>query len=80
MQHYITLLKWQCEHTMSDDNKDKGASMNGKPPVDAADTAASTTDDHPFVPKGEWWSLCAHPGCNLAESRHKTTTITHPPS
>jgi hypothetical protein len=58
-------------------------SSNGTKPVDAADTAKSVIDDHAFVPRGEWWSLCGHMKegeklCNLAESRHKETTITHP--
>lgn len=27
-------------------------------------------DDHAFLPRGEWWSLCAVPGCGLAEAAH----------
>jgi hypothetical protein len=27
-------------------------------------------DDHVFIPRGEWWSLCAFPRCGLAEAAH----------
>jgi hypothetical protein len=37
------------------------------------DGAPSIITDHPFEPKGEWWSLCRH--CNLAESTHQETTL-----
>lgn len=37
------------------------------------DERPSVIMDHPFEPKGEWWSLCKH--CNLAESAHKETTL-----
>lgn len=37
------------------------------------DEAPSVISDHPFEPKGEWWSLCRH--CNLAESAHKETIL-----
>jgi hypothetical protein len=40
------------------------------------DATPSITTDHPFKPKGEWWSLCVE--CNLAESTHKETTIIRP--
>jgi hypothetical protein len=30
--------------------------------------------DHPFEPRGEWWSLCRH--CNLSEAAHSETTLT----
>jgi hypothetical protein len=36
------------------------------------DESPSIISDHPFVPKGAWWSLCKH--CNLAESAHLETT------
>lgn len=39
------------------------------------DEAPSVIIDHPFTPKGEWWSLCGYKGCNLAESAHSRTTI-----
>jgi hypothetical protein len=45
-------------------------------PVDAPDTVASTTSDHPFESRDAWWwSLCKH--CNLAESRHLETKAQH---
>jgi hypothetical protein len=37
------------------------------------DETPSIISDHPFEPKGEWWSLCKH--CNLAESAHKETNL-----
>lgn len=37
------------------------------------DEAPSIIENHPFVPKAEWWTLCRH--CNLAESAHKETTL-----
>lgn len=39
------------------------------------DEAPSIINDHPFAPKGEWWSLCAYPNCNLGEAAHKETTL-----
>jgi hypothetical protein len=39
----------------------------------AHDETPSQVVDHPFEPRGEWWSLCKH--CNLAESAHRDTTI-----
>jgi hypothetical protein len=39
------------------------------------DQAPSVITDHPFIPKGEWWSLCGHENCNLAESAHAETTL-----
>lgn len=38
------------------------------------DETPSVITDHPFKPKAEWWSLCGHEGCNLAESAHQETT------
>jgi len=29
--------------------------------------------DHPFQPKGEWWTQCKV--CNLAQSAHDETTV-----
>jgi hypothetical protein len=29
--------------------------------------------DHPFRPRGEWWSLCAD--CRMAESAHQDTMV-----
>lgn len=37
------------------------------------DEASPGVGDHPFDPKGEWWSLCKH--CGLARAAHKTSTI-----
>jgi hypothetical protein len=37
------------------------------------DETPSGITDHPFVPKGEWWTLCAE--CNFAESAHAETTL-----
>lgn len=37
------------------------------------DQAPSLITDHPFEPRGEWWSLCKH--CRLAQAAHKETTI-----
>jgi hypothetical protein len=42
-----------------------------KPKEIAHDETPSIITDHPFDPKGEWWSLCQHKGCNLARSAHK---------
>jgi hypothetical protein len=46
--------------------------MATRPKEVAHDQAPSIVNDHPFEPKGEWWSLCVH--CNLAESAHAETT------
>jgi hypothetical protein len=35
------------------------------------DETPSMVADHPFEPKGEWWSLCMY--CNLSEAAHKET-------
>jgi len=40
-------------------------------PVVIHDETPSIISDHPFEPKGEWWTLCKQ--CNLAESAHKET-------
>lgn len=37
------------------------------------DETPSGVTDHPFEPKGMWYTLCLH--CNLAESAHADTTI-----
>lgn len=37
------------------------------------DQAPSQVIDHPFEPRGEWYTLCKH--CRLAESAHKETTL-----
>lgn len=54
---------------------------SAKRPLPAAhDEAPSIVSDHPFAPKGEWFTLCGYyyPGttnrCNLAESAHYETT------
>lgn len=51
-----------------------------QPKVVGHDEAPSNIVDHPFEPKGEWWSLCGFRKddgdlCNLAESAHKETTV-----
>jgi hypothetical protein len=46
-----------------------------KPKEVAHDETPSIITDHPFEPKGEWWSLCGHKNCNLARSAHKETAI-----
>lgn len=43
-------------------------------------TTSSAINDHAFIPKGEWYTLCGHPKsdgkiCNLAESAHTETTL-----
>jgi hypothetical protein len=40
------------------------------------DESPSGITDHPFEPKGAWFTLCKH--CNLAESAHAETTHEHP--
>lgn len=37
------------------------------------DETPSGIVDHPFEPKGEWWTLCKQ--CNFAESAHAETTL-----
>jgi hypothetical protein len=37
------------------------------------DETPSIITNHPFDPKGEWWSLCKH--CNCAESAHLETMV-----
>ena len=44
-----------------------------KPKEVAHDETPSIINDHPFKPKGKWYTLCKH--CNLAESAHKKTTL-----
>lgn len=44
------------------------------------DETPSGITDHPFEPKGEWWSLCGFRKadgslCNLAQSAHAETTL-----
>jgi hypothetical protein len=39
----------------------------------AHDEAPSQVNDHPFEPRGEWWSLCKH--CGLARASHSSSTI-----
>lgn len=41
--------------------------VGGDPP------AAQHVDDHPFEPRGEWFTTCQH--CRLAEAAHQTTTL-----
>lgn len=37
------------------------------------DEAPSVIVDHPFEPRGAWWSLCKH--CGLAQAAHSASTI-----
>lgn len=57
--------------------EDKKAS---RPKEVGHDETPSGITDHPFEPKGEWWSLCGFRKdngrfCNLAESAHQETTL-----
>lgn len=36
------------------------------------DTAPSNITDHPFTPKGLWYTLCSR--CNFSEAAHAETT------
>lgn len=46
--------------------------------TDAPDTLTATTvHDHPFTPKGEWWSLCEI--CNLGRASHSMPSPQHDP-
>lgn len=40
------------------------------------DESPSGITDHPFTPKGLWYTLCSY--CNLAESAHAETRNPHP--
>lgn len=44
--------------------------MPPSPP--AHDTAPAIISDHPFRPRGKWWTLCRH--CGLAEAAHARTS------
>lgn len=39
----------------------------------AEDEAPPGVDDHPFEPRGAWWSLCKR--CGLARASHASSTI-----
>lgn len=39
----------------------------------AHDETPAHVDDHPFEPRGQWWSLCKH--CGLAQAAHSSSTI-----
>lgn len=39
----------------------------------AHDETPPEVGDHPFEPRGEWWSLCMH--CGLARAAHSSSTI-----
>lgn len=39
----------------------------------AEDEAPPVVGDHPFEPRGKWWSLCKH--CGLARAAHSSSTI-----
>jgi len=62
---------------MTQNAPQKRAPRSPKRPLEVAhDEAPSLIEDHPFEPRGEWWSLCKH--CRLAESAHKETTLRKP--
>jgi hypothetical protein len=44
-----------------------------KKPEVQHDEAPPAQDDHEFLPRGEWWSLCEI--CHLAESAHQKTRL-----
>lgn len=48
-------------------------SKTPRPKEVAHDESPSQIVDHPFEPRGEWYTLCKH--CHLAESAHRDTTI-----
>lgn len=48
----------------------------GRPKEVQHDETPSGIVDHPFEPKGLWFTLCRH--CNLAESAHAETTLHRP--
>jgi hypothetical protein len=48
------------------------AAETKRPQPVAHDQTPSVITDHPFEPKGAWFTLCKH--CNLAESAHSETT------
>lgn len=48
-------------------------SKTKKPKDVAHDETPSNIVDHPFEPRGEWYTLCKH--CGLAESAHLHTTL-----
>lgn len=37
------------------------------------DESPSGITDHPFEPRGEWWTLCKH--CSRAQAAHAETTV-----
>lgn len=37
------------------------------------DEAPPVVGDHPFEPRGKWWSLCKH--CGKARAAHSSSTI-----
>lgn len=50
------------------------ATTEPRRPVEKAhDEAPSNIVDHPFEPRGEWYTLCVH--CGLAMAAHRDTTI-----
>lgn len=42
-------------------------------PFKEEDESPPGINDHPFEPRGEWWSLCKH--CGLARASHSSSTI-----
>jgi hypothetical protein len=54
------------------DTKETTAPSPAPRQVVAHDTSPAIISDHPFEPRGEWWSLCKH--CGLAQPAHNETT------
>lgn len=44
-----------------------------KPQDEASEIDYSSPKDHPFEPRGAWYTLCKH--CSLAEAAHDETTV-----
>lgn len=47
--------------------------MATRPKEISHDTSPAIITDHPFEPRGEWWTLCKI--CSLAEAAHAETTL-----
>lgn len=50
-----------------------GALMSEERKVVGDNETPSAITDHPFTPRGEWFTVCEH--CGLAEAAHVDTTI-----
>jgi hypothetical protein len=44
-----------------------------EPPVSLPESGVPVASDHPFGPRGEWWSLCRC--CGLSEPADTATTL-----